>query len=520
MRSRSLKVIALPLLLSLASGAWAEGRQAIIIANRSYEDLANVSGAASALALSQDLRAADFQVSTFSNLDARAMRRAVAVIEDVIETADELLVLVSGQITRSSGNDWLLATNATTRAGLMPGDDALSLEALAQAMSASGASAVLLAGDAQLRGMDVPQGVAVFSGETTSLVALVRNGLLVEGRTLLDVAARAGRGVAVGGYLPKGRAFLSAGTGGTSLPDGVSERDIENLLFARAKAANSEAALSAFLERYPSGANAAIARDLLSDLTKTPTERARDEETELHLTRTEKRAIQADLTMLGFDTNGVDGLFGRGTRSAIRRWQAANGLDTTGYLNQSQVTSLQDMAIDVRLEQERSDAAYWRQTGRTGTSEGYTAYLNRYPNGIFAEIAKQELADLQNAAEARAWAETRQVNTETAYRDFLTAYPQGVYAAEAQARLEAFAPTGPTQAQIDEAQSQESKAMANAIFRVLAEQRLAALGFNPGALDGRFDEATRAAIARYQEANELTVTGYLDVKSINRLLNN
>lgn len=51
MRSRSLKVVALPLLLSLASGAWAEGRQAIIIANRSYEDLANVSGAASALAL-------------------------------------------------------------------------------------------------------------------------------------------------------------------------------------------------------------------------------------------------------------------------------------------------------------------------------------------------------------------------------------------------------------------------------------------------------------------------------------
>ena len=41
------------------------------------------------------------------------------------------------------------------------------------------------------------------------------------------------------------------------------------------------------------------------------------------------------LTELGYDTNGVDGLFGRGTRGAIRGWQASEDLPSTGYLEGS-----------------------------------------------------------------------------------------------------------------------------------------------------------------------------------------
>lgn len=520
MRPTPLKLLALPLFLSIAGAAIADGRQAVIIANRSYESLANVSGATAALALSKALRAADFEVSTFSNLDARGMQRAVSTIEDVMQSGDQILVLVSGQIVPSGNGHWLLATDATTPSALMPGDNALSLDALATALSGSGASAVLLAGDAQLRNMDVPQGVSVFSGDTSALTALVRDGLLMEGRSLASIADTAGRGIIASGYLPEGRAFLTSTTATAALPDGISDQDLEDFLFAKAKAANTETALSGFLQRYPSGANASIARNMLSDLTKSPTELARDVETGLRLTRADKQAVQSDLTLLGYDTNGVDGVFGRGSRSAIRRWQAANSVGANGYLTRAQISLIQDMANDTRQQGEREDAAYWRQTGRFGTADGYSAYLSRFPNGIFAQLAKQELGELQSANEARDWAQTRQANTADGYRAFLDLYPQSAYAPEAQARLDALTPSGPSQAEIAAAKAQEDKAMANVLFRVLAEQRLAGLGYNPGATDGRFDDATRAAIAGYQQANGLVATGYLDVKSLNTLLNN
>ena len=60
----------------------------------------------------------------------------------------------------------------------------------------------------------------------------------------------------------------------------------------------------------------------------------------LGLSRRERSAIQAGLTRRGFDTRGVDGSFGRGTRSAIAAWQRANDLTSTGYLTADEVQTL------------------------------------------------------------------------------------------------------------------------------------------------------------------------------------
>ena len=48
--------------------------------------------------------------------------------------------------------------------------------------------------------------------------------------------------------------------------------------------------------------------------------------------------------------------------------------------------------------------------------------------------------------------------------------------------------------------------------------RLEALGLKPGAVDGQFDDRTRRAIRRYQDARQLQVTGYLDQATVVRLL--
>ena len=53
---------------------------------------------------------------------------------------------------------------------------------------------------------------------------------------------------------------------------------------------------------------------------------------------------------------------------------------------------------------------------------------------------------------------------------------------------------------------------------VIVEQRLAALGFDPGEIDGRLDTDARRAIRRYQRASDLPVTGYLTPGIVSRLM--
>ena len=53
----------------------------------------------------------------------------------------------------------------------------------------------------------------------------------------------------------------------------------------------------------------------------------------LGLRRDDRRLIQSGLAALGFDPGPVDGVFGRGTRAAIGKWQAAEGMPDTGYLD-------------------------------------------------------------------------------------------------------------------------------------------------------------------------------------------
>ena len=60
----------------------------------------------------------------------------------------------------------------------------------------------------------------------------------------------------------------------------------------------------------------------------------------LGLSREQRRAVQQALTDRGFDTQGVDGVFGRNTRFALRAFQEASGFEPTGFLTSAQVELL------------------------------------------------------------------------------------------------------------------------------------------------------------------------------------
>ena len=91
---------------------------------------------------------------------------------------------------------------------------------------------------------------------------------------------------------------------------------------------------------------------------------AREVEDSLNLVRTDRRRIQAGLKASGLDPGPVDGVFGAGTRAAIRDWQAARGVPSTGYLNSVEAEELivlgGNRGEDVRAEGPRGAADHRR----------------------------------------------------------------------------------------------------------------------------------------------------------------
>ncbi len=83
----------------------------------------------------------------------------------------------------------------------------------------------------------------------------------------------------------------------------------------------------------------------------------------LGLTRDRRRAIQRSLTVLGFDTKGADGVFGPNSRRAIAAFQAAEGMDPSGYLDGPQLAILLEAAAPPLAEAERLEMAAQAEIG-------------------------------------------------------------------------------------------------------------------------------------------------------------
>lgn len=64
----------------------------------------------------------------------------------------------------------------------------------------------------------------------------------------------------------------------------------------------------------------------------------------LDLNRQAIAELQARLSTMKFDPNGIDGIFGRGTRAAISAWQESIDIPSTGYLDALQLEKLKVMS--------------------------------------------------------------------------------------------------------------------------------------------------------------------------------
>lgn len=212
------------------------------------------------------------------------------------------------------------------------------------------------------------------------------------------------------------------------------QQEQDRAAYAQAQNSNTLSAYQAYLRQFPSGMYAEQARAQVRRLGGTVPATGSQTGTgtatgTASLSADQRVAVQRRLNALGYNTNGLDGSFGPGTRRAISLWQRDRNYPQTGALTPAQATE---------ILQGRAPASGGASSG-TGAAAGGGA------------------------------------------------------------------------------------AQAEAVLNLSREQRravqagLTRRGFDTRGTDGIFGRGTRGAIAAWQQANDLTPTGYLTANQFERL---
>lgn len=190
---------------------------------------------------------------------------------------------------------------------------------------------------------------------------------------------------------------------------GPGAQEIEMEIWRSAERGGLKADYESYLRKYPDGLFSDLARNrvaALSEPTTAPTKPApkaaapvpkvvktpdssADTEAAMGLTREHRFSAQVRLSLLGYDPRGIDGVFGPGTRAAIREWQGDEGFTATGYFNHRQAEQL--------FKETEADYQVWLadQSARA-VSSGYSAYAYCSMTGAegYAEHANPDMAIL------------------------------------------------------------------------------------------------------------------------------
>ncbi|MEL6168869.1 MAG: peptidoglycan-binding domain-containing protein [Pseudomonadota bacterium] len=531
---------ALAILLALALPVRAED-VALIVSNGSYDNHPDPVRAKGAGELRTALADAGFRVIRVQGVRRDEISRVRSVVS-TLRQADRMVIYLTGHVVSTGRGSWLLAKDAGRPDEFNIGRNGLPIEPLLDLAGERPGRAIVLVSperrsirvsgqlEPDFLARDIPQGVMVLTGPAVQLNSVMANGILVPGQSIGSSLETAGDSVVASGFVPENLVFQSVPR--TSASDAS---DSERRFWQLMSRLNTPEGYQNYLTRYPEGAFVDEARRRLSVVSVSPEALAKAEEDGLGLSRDARREIQRNLTLIGYGTRGIDGIFGRGTRAAIRDWQAATGLEATGYLTGNQIVRLEEAAAvrsreleeEARRRQEevdRRDTAYWRDLGRGQDEAALRAYLERYPDGLYADIAEGRLAAIEAERAAAAeveerafWEDVTATDTVGAYEAYLERYPEGAFADEARAKI-GEAETSPDDARIAAARAEEARTLANPITRLLVERRLGQLGLNPGQADGKFDEQTRRAVRRFQRAREIPVTGYVDQTTLVQLL--
>lgn len=178
--------------------------------------------------------------------------------------------------------------------------------------------------------------------------------------------------------------------------------------------------------------------------------------------------------------------------------------------------------LDERASAERSEFVLARASN---SESAWTEFLEAYPSGIFAEIAREELSELRDeiarnrlSLEEIHWRTIRASRLPQDFRTFLLIYPNGAFADLAEQRLAnalraeeitgEFVGEGADAA--DEAElEREIRRRVSQIPVQFVQYGLNALGHQVGDISGVLDRETKMAIRNYQATIGASQTGRL-----------
>ncbi len=560
-----MKQIGLAGLLSLfLAGSVAADQAVLLIGTERYRYLNNVSGGTKVVNAAGNFEEAGATVVVVEDAEISRIEGGLDDLADVAEDADAVLIAMVGQFVTDGTRTWYMARTTDTPDHLLEtGTDAVLVENVLTFLDQIDGPAVLALGLRQseddyidglspgLGPLEAPDGVTIVRAGPDYLAGFLGEDVAQPGRDLVEAVTDAEGAAFVGEapdrlvLIPRDQArdrdrprVILRPRGDEDQSDVIAlvrERR-DNLAWDAASDDDTVEGYRAYLDQFPRGRHATAARIAIDRILSEPERQARLAEEALNLSRQERQQIQRDLTILDYNTRGIDGIFGPGTRQAITNWQQQNGLEQSSYLTTVQIRLLREQAqrrSDIleaeaqreRERVEREDRAYWRETGRNGGEGDLRRYLERYPDGLFADQARDRLNRIEEDARAaaageerRVWDRYREVDSVAGYREYLERYPNGSFRGQARERLTALENAQSGQADRERAEAQERALGLNTITARLVEARLADLGLEPGAVDGRFTDDTRRALRRYQRSRNLPVTGYMNEPTAVRLL--
>lgn len=489
-----------------------------------------------------------FDVISSSDAERSDMFDALSAFEQAASDADRILVALAGRFAHNDHETYLLPSDARPGPLSDIARTALPLSQVLAILSQTPGRSVLAISSDDLSGdfgsllqigvgdFEVPQGTTLLTGPPRAIAQAIQR-LARPGENVANLENS--RSVQLGGFFMDGQVFIEEQsvtvTPAPTTPS-TNDRRADILAWRQADAADTIEAYQDYINAFPDGQFTTMASGRIDAMTDTPEARAERAEQALELNRDQRREIQRDLTLLEFNTRGIDGIFGRGTRAAITAWQRTNNISETGYLNRDQITRLdaqaERRAAELEAEAERrreerlaQDLAFWEETGALDDEAGLRAYLGRFPDGEFAEVAQTRLEAIErtkraetNARDRQLWDEARIEDTAQAYSDYLLLAPDGAFREEAQDRIEELTREAEQTDRQRRAIQEENALNLNPNTRRAIESRMERLGLKPGRVDGVFDDDTRRAIRRYQAARNLEQTGYITEEFVVRIL--
>jgi len=244
------------------------------------------------------------------------------------------------------------------------------------------------------------------------------------------------------------------------------------------------------------------------------------------------KRLQQQLKNLGYYTGSVDGDFGAGTESAVRDFQAGNGLSVDGKAGKR----TQEVLYSGNARRKTASTPTARPTtgtsSSTGTSSGGTSggtTSNMYTNGdtdIYLRLGStgSQVKILQNrlivlgylsGAADGDFGETTEAAVK-AFQDRNGIYDDGVAGPTTLSKLYS---SSARKASSVVAHLGSLKAGMNGTAVRTLQRDLRTLGYYTGSVDGDYGEGTTAAVANFQHAHGLKADGIAGKATLNAIEN-